>query len=1226
MAKIIELKPASYTITSNSRLDGKLFTGAKSEVTKIIGPFRKGTLSTEDNVPPNGNVTLKPNTRGLLEFAYIPKENFIGDDSLEFKMEFANGEVSYQIIDILVKEKMSKANVNERYIDVFFDDISQIKFITTIESKYKLTLDIPTTLSYSSSSSDFRITDKTSFHDLVNSYGSIINGGTRTQIETCTKVVSVENKSTSTFIRAIPEVEFTISKDPNYYGNEYGILRFKDFVNKELGHTSNLQEFIYINWKLRTYDYDYDDSQGEISVPDFKEPIPPEFIYPEVNYPIAPKQSAIGDPKNNRIGETFAGTKSHQEKDERGNNTIRIGKKVPDDAVNLGYYFNTTAGIKDTVSVIETNMNNVTLHYVNDWVHKRNLPNKDENLFPDFIEFEGEEGSELEGYWGILYREYVMWEEQTMKDLDPQIKTVYQEYRGLKTDDKNNIPIIWNYNDDDREGKLELTNTIIEALDYFDNGDPRTFVAFTKYEGLTTKKRIRYHGSAKYGGVVTKKDGMANIDPDQPKEIIMYPDDFGLLYRENGDPLIDDDLFCITDKFKDGVPLYYKHRLKHRIYDSVGPDKYGVYKTSNIKLILENNYEFDEDKYKYKVCVEPTEWKNIYDVYVYTSFVPTTETPVYVTYDGMPQEAYIGREKINPINAKVGIVEKISVYPAIHKSKYKVDKLKNITKQSTITMNEIKVIKDERAYIPIEYVIMADDMESATFSCKILNCNYAITNEKDLFINGEMIVSTKSVNGFMTAKDMFLKTASQEQIEKLNEDTVFRLRFNNKDTNTFVNKEKVIMYTDPGGGGLVMAKTYVDTGFPNEMADNTDVPKMNKMVTLDHTYLVKDGKIYKGYAVMCKNINQITIHPPIENNPLKSWLPAINYSYFNKAYERIDKTIQLIYSVPEFYNQIYGDYGRPYVDVKSEIPRNLGNGVVKVSRYPIYIEPSVDWAPKNIVGRKVLPNGIKRLLTVKNYNFEHGIIEFEDKLSDNDLIEIDYTYEEKYYHYRGYYENSDPTSRLIDINLNPNMYNFYTDTKNELYQRANVYNLFNRTIHFFLRPMRVIDKSNGEVIEDNHFTLYHRIDKPDAISPFDLHVGRIFIRHHTSLKSTKLIDTRSRGGGVLKSISDDLRRELEPESDYYLDIGTLDGKPYHENSVVVIKVDERVLIQNGGRFSEHEVRESVEKWSAFGMFPIIEYIKVLHDDELPQNTLEVTTEVENTIKFRPYIETIAVEV
>lgn len=1216
---IIQLKPASYTITSNSRLDAKLYTGkANISVIKVLGPFRKGTLPG-DNVPPNGQVNIKANTSGLLEIDYLPKENFVGEDSFEFTLEFSDGDKSYQIIDILVREKMTKPNTSEKYIDVFFDDVSQLRLIRNIDSKYKYSLDVPTSLTYSSTNKDFNISDKTLFHNIVNSYGSIINPITRTQIETYTKPITAENESNGTSIRVIPSVEFTITKDLTYFGNEYGLLRFKDFVNKQGGHTTDFEEIVYINWKLRSFDFEYDESEGEIDVPDFEEPSPPEFVYPEVKFPNTPSQIQTSQSKLKSGGDLLESTFAHNEIDIRGSNTIKVGKKVPKDAVNLAYYFNTTAGIEDTVSVIETNMNNVTLHYATEWVHKRDLKEKNEDLFPGYIEFEGEEGTELEGYWGILYREYVMWEEQTISDLDPQIKTVHQEYRGQKEDSKNNVPIIWNYKDGERHGKLELSNAITEGIDFFDDGFPRTYVTYARYEGLTTLSKTKYHGSAKYGGVVTKKDGMANIDPDQPKEIIMYPDDFGILYRESGDPLIDDDLFYITDKFMDGTPLYYKHKLKYRIYDSIGPDKYGVYNSTSVKLILENNFELDENKYKYKVCVEPTKWKNIYDAFIYTSFIPTPETPIYAMYDGMPEESYIGNEKINPLNAKVGEVEQLSIYAAIHKDDYIVDKQKHITKQSTITMKDIDVVKDERESIYIEYMVMADDMESAIFKCNVLNHIYAVSTEKDQFIDNEMIVSMKSTNGYMTSKDMFLKVCNQEQADAITDDTIFRIRFNTRDSQTFTNKEKVVMYTDPSGGGLIMARTYVDTGLPSEMADVTDVPRMNKKVTDNHIYQVKDGKIFKGYSVMCRNISQITIHPPVDNDQLKSWLPAVNYAYFNKAYERIDKTIQLIYSIPEFYNQLYGTYGRPYVDVKNEIPRNLGAGRVKTKRYPIYIEPDVGWSPKNIKARKVLPNGSKRQLTVKNYNFNYGIIEFEDKISDNDLIELDYTYEENYYHYRGYYEDGDASNKMIDINLNPSMYNTYTDNKHEIYDRENVYNLFNRTIHFFLKPMRIIDKSDGEILEDNYFTLYHRVDQPDAIGPFDLHVGRVFIRHHTSLKSTKLVDTRRRGGGILESMTDDLRRELEPESDYYLDIGTLDGTPFHENSVVVIKVDQRLLIEHGGNFSEHEVRDAIQKWAAYGMFPIIEFVRVLEDDELPQASLEINSQVENLSTFKPHI-------
>lgn len=1222
----IKLQSESYVIVQNSKIEGKLYSGKTDSVPqRIVGPFKSGTLSTGDNVPVKGTVTINKTNRGIIEFTYLAKENFLGDDSFEFISEFSDGSRYSQVVDINVKEKTTDILVTEKYIDIYFDNIDQSNIVKNIESKYKNYLDIPTSVSYSSLKKDLMTVNKTSFHDLVNSYNSIIDSSTKSQIETRTAYTNYNNESNDKKIRAIINIEITITKMPTFYGNEYGVIKFKDFVNKIDGLSSDIQEHIYINWKLRPITYNYTGDSVEVEVPDFEELPKPNFIYPDVDFPEAPTQENNSSPiVNKTTGNLLSGTKAHTELDGRGNNTIKIGKRVPDDAVNLAYYYNTTSNVDDTISVIETNMNNVEIHYAEEWIHKRGLAKRDDSLFPDFIEFEGEEGTDLEGYCGILYREYVMWEEQTIADLDPQVKRIHQEYRGLTKDDLDNIPIVWNFEDDERRGKLERTNTIIEPIEFY-KGMPTKYVCYARFEGLATKKTTRYHGSGKYGGIVTKKDGMANIDPEQPREIIMFPDDRGLLKRENGDPLLDDELFYITDKFKDGVPLYYKHRLKYRLYDSIGPDKYGVYKSNNIKLVLENNYEFDEDKSKWDLFLEPTKWKNIYDAYIYTSFLPTVEMPVYAVYDGMPNEAYVGGDNINPINTEVGIVEKLSVYPAIHHSQYVVERQKSIAKQSTITMNDITIVADERAPIPIEFIIMADDMESPSFKVDVMNYKYAIYTEKDGFINEEMIASSKSASGYMTAKDMFLNSATQDQIEAITDDTIFRIRYNNLGGSTLFNKDKVIMYTDPDGGGLIMARTYVDTGLPGEMADDSDTPRMNRNVPQGFIYKIENRKIYKGYSVLCRNINQITIHSPICNEPLKSWLPAINYSYFNKTYERIDKTIQLVYSVPEFYSQIYSEYGRPYVEVKGENPINLGEGRVKVSRYPIYIEPSLDWKPKNIEGRKVLPNGTKRKLTVKSYNFKYGIIEFEDKISHNDKIEIDYTYEEQFYHYRGYYENSNANSEMIKINLNPNMYSSYTDNKDELFYNSNVYNLFNRTVHFYLRPMRVIDKSNGSILEENQFTLYHRIDKPEAISSFDLHIGRIFIRHHTSLKSTKVIDTRKRGGGILESMSDDIRRELEPESDDYLDIGTLDGKPYHEHSVVVIKVDERMLIQNGGRFSEHEIKDAIQKWSAYGMFPIIEYVKALYDDELPQSTLEVTAQVDNITRFRPYIETMVVE-
>ena len=1225
----IILKEARYYITAKSKLFAKLYNGHKGvDIKNIIGPFKKGTLSEFDNVPPKGLITVNSQKNGYIKVEYEAVDGFIGDDDIEFIIEFEDGAKAHQVIYIKVKEKVSLNTVMDTFYDLYMDNEVEAlgnKIVRKISSKYSQALDVPTCVSYSSLAEDLKTIKGVSLHNETKSYFSIINEASKTLIETYTKPEMIPSNIEGKSINTIRDIEITVTKDANYFGNEYGLIKFKGFVNKETLKDVDMEEHIYINWKLRTIDYKGKEASPKVEIPKFKEFPTPNFVTPIVDYPQEPTQSEYAFLHSGTDeGELFELTKAHREFDARGNHTIRVGQVVPKNAVNLAYYHNKTAGMEDTISVIETNMNNVTLHYAEDWIHKRNLNSKNEELFPNYIEFEGKEGTYLEGYCGTLYREYVAWEEQTMADLEPTAKRVHQEYRGLKKDSLDNLPLKWNYKDKEKSGVLELTNRIVESIDNLSDGTPTTYAAYCRYEGIVSKTRVKYHGTAKYGGIVTKKDGMTNIDPEQPKELIMFPDDFGILHTVNGETKVDDDLFLITDKFVDKVPLYYKHRLKHRIYDSVGPDKYGVYNSSSVRLELENGYELDSDKYKWKLFIEPTEWVNIYDAYIYTSFIPKPNSPIFVIYDGMPEESYKGKECINPSNSKLGEKEQISVYPAINKDGYIVDNKSNSNRQSVIKMNKIDVIKDERAVIPIEYVIIADDMETPVLKCNILNHKYAIGIEKKSFINEEMIVSKKTPEGFMTAKDMFLELATEEQKNKLKETTIFRLRFNNEDGDTFKNKEKVIMYTAPNGSGLIMAQTFYDTGLPGKIEGVTTL--MDRKVPEGYMYQVKDGKIYKGFSVLCKNVNQITIAPPIETEPLKSWRPRVNYSYFNKTYERIDKTIELIYSVPEFYAQLYGKYGRPYVDVKGEKAKHLGNNKIKVNRSPLYVDvDSGDWQPKNIKGCKILPGGSKRVLTIKSYNLKYGVIEFVDKISHNDLIEIDYTYEEEFYHYRGYYKDGDARTKMIEMNLNPNIYNYFTDNSDEVLAESNVYNLFNRTVHFFLKPTRIIDKSTNEILEENHFTIYHRVDTPDAIGAFDLHIGRIFIRHHSSLKSTEIVDTRSRGGGVLESMKDDIRRELEPESDFYLDIGTTDGTPYHENSVVVVKIDERVLSRFGGRFSEYDVEEAVRKWAACGMFPIIKYVKTLSEEDLPQSSMVVSTEIKNKFKFKPYIRSTIVE-
>lgn len=1226
MSKYTILENKSYAIRSQSTLEALVPIGKKGvTVSSIEGPFRKGTHG-DTNAPILGDVEfdITSNSKGV-KFLYKTKDRYSGDDSFEYILKYSDDTEAKQVIDLNIRPKKTPASYSERYIEVYLDGNETVSDFDFETVHFKEKKAVPTKITFSITDQGFNVEKKVSTHDNVVTEHIVEYPVTKTRFSSKAKVTNVMTDA-GAIVKSIGNIKMSLTKQAPFNGTDYAMIKFKGFVSKATNSDVDIEEAIYIIFNARHIEEKVNSDTG-IVIPPYPGFDKPNLTYPTLEYPEIPDNPSDEEEIETVAGDLFSNTRAHKENN-NNTRTIKLGKKVPDGAVNLAYYYNTTASFDDTVSIVETNTNTVTLKHVEKWIHKINLDEQDESHFPDSIEFNGEVDTEFEGYWGVLYRDYIMWDEEIDIDQEPENAVVYEEFLGLN---EQRVPMTKRYSKNGKSGVLNLVHSIFTATDFTKDPTgtspsgyiPRKWSCQAKYEGLIRNNKVKYDGSAKFTGVVAKKDGMSNIDPEQPKEILMYPDNAGVLFNSKGENLIDDDLFYITDKFKDGKPLYFKHRMKFRVYDSVGPDRYGVYNSDSIKLVSENHMPIYGDEYKYKVHISPTEFDNIYDAYIYTSFIPTLEAPIYVMYDGVPEEAYSGKRSVNPLDIRVGILEKLSVIQAMDTDEYVVDVMQGLTQQSTITMKEFQIIDDKRDKVKIQYYVSAEGFETPPIPIEVINKKYALYSELDLFINDDMIASTKNNNGYMTAKDMLLAHLTDEQKKLIKDDTVFKVKFYTRDTvNTLYNKDKVLLFTDPDGKGLVYVRTYCDTGMPSDDSNN---PRMNRILDTDSVYKSISGRIHKGYSVKCRNVNQIVISSPAESNPLKGWYPKIRYSYFNKVYERIDNTIQLIYSVPEFNTQVFGKYGKPYIDIKNEKPRYIGNNTVRVSHTPMYVKTNSLWEPVNIKATKMQADGTEKVLAIKSFNFLHGIIEFEDKLSENDPINVSYSYEEQYYHYKGYYENMDKTTKIIDLNLNPSMYSTYCDTRNEVHEQRQSYDLFNRTIHFFLRPMRIIDYNTGKVETDNLFTIYHKFDTQEAEGPFDLHIGRIFVRHHTSLKSTELMDTRVRGGGVIEAMSDTLRRELEPDSDFYLDIGSIDGKPYQENSVVLVRIDNRVLQVNGGRFTEDEVREIVCKWSAFGTFPIIEFVNIIQEEDMPHSTMVVNKHIANTMNYSPYFEAEVVE-
>ena len=163
------------------------------------------------------------------------------------------------------------------------------------------------------------------------------------------------------------------------------------------------------------------------------------------------------------------------------------------------------------------------------------------------------------------------------------------------------------------------------------------------------------------------------------------------------------------------------------------------------------------------------------------------------------------------------------------------------------------------------------------------------------------------------------------------------------------------------------------------------------------------------------------------------------------------------------------------------------------------------------------------------------------------------------------------------------------------------------------------DEDIGRVILENKDTLYHQIDNAQPESDHDIYIGSVYIRQNTSLHSTILVDSRTRGGGVLQSMSDSLRKELEPESDYYLDIGYYDGEPYQENGVIIIRLDNSLLKEFGGRFTQGDIEAKVKRWLGFGVYPIIEYVDSYSKRDMPQYNLTVEDSYTNVTNETPEI-------
>ena len=795
------------------------------------------------------------------------------------------------------------------------------------------------------------------------------------------------------------------------------------------------------------------------------------------------------------------------------------------------------------------------------------------------------------------------------------------------------------------KGLLKKTITTVKQV-------AAEYKATCNYTGIVRRVWYDYDGVAYYRGAVTKGNGVGNVNPEGNNEILMFSDEQGYLRRpmyitdENGEVQlknfyrIESDYIYLTDVFKDGIACFYKYPLKRPIYDYRGPDSNGFYEGDAVQIFTSTLKDVPNG-YKHNMKLKVSEYETIeevsddfnlvtkqvpmrYDAELYTSFISSSADTFKVVYN-----AFNDSDTDN-VAIDNGVTEEIYNYPFMVKNRdFFLEPVDVRARVNKIKLPEPCRIQDTRRYVSFTYTVTAErkspaaTITSSPRTVSILNKDYALPAEYDKFDGRGMIISPESDGVLLSPFDLILYDQAASRVAPVitskDTDFVFYVTITNISSE---HRGAVNIKCNPDGSGFLTAETTIDTGF----WDNDNGGYIKKL-NLDNPYFVEKGYIYPGFKVKCIDTRHIKVDSPREDGLLDSWYPRIQFGHYSQILDQYGTHLKVCYTMPEYDKQHYSDvHGQPYVDIKQEPVTILNSHMVKTKCFPLFIKENVT----TISLFKKLDDELFEI-HIKDISFSDGIIITEETISENDNIVCDYTYVEESYIYRGFWRNDNDFAR---IDLNPNMYHTYSDLSYTPSETKPSKNLFNKVVYFFMRPTveYEVDASNdsliydlendediGTVILENKDTLYHQIDNAQPESDHDIYIGSVYIRQNTSLHSTILVDSRTRGGGVLESMRDSIRKALEPESDYYLDIGYYDGEPYQENGVIIVRLDNSILQEFGGRFTQADVEAKVKRWLGFGVYPIIEFVDSYSKRDMPQYNLIVEDSYTNVTGETPEI-------
>ena len=301
------------------------------------------------------------------------------------------------------------------------------------------------------------------------------------------------------------------------------------------------------------------------------------------------------------------------------------------------------------------------------------------------------------------------------------------------------------------------------------------------------------------------------------------------------------------------------------------------------------------------------------------------------------------------------------------------------------------------------------------------------------------------------------------------------------------------------------------------------------------------------------------------------------------------------YRVPEYDYQMWDTVsGPPYKLSSGERVELLDKQTIQLQRTPMFIDQ--DEIITNIDASGFPPSGYLQIYVndspvpatgILDWDIYNGTVRLAQLLTHRDDIIATYIYKEEYVDYKGFVGSGglypvDPPYPYLQLDLNPTPVHNY-----DMYASGTVASIF-------LKPYAVIDDGPGGYGQPTvicNESLYHtKSGVPSGV--YDFKIASVSLGPHCKMLDLSITDVRTRGGGLSRLGIESLERVkgVQPESEFFWDVGYFDGQAVPANGVIVVKIPKSVLIQNGGQFGEDEVRQKVQKHAALGSYPIIQYI------------------------------------